>query len=377
MAKGFYLGDPATGLARKVKKLYIGDPVTGVARKVKKVYIGDPTTGVARLAWSGSSPTVIMYTVVDNATQMRSVVFKMTEDHVNFITLAKIDNVIKEPERQGSYAFTSYANPSTGIYYVALRVYPTSGFTWNFYKIDTSAKTVTFVKSYNATKYLRWVYVDAKNAESPIITVGDGESSSTSTTWFTNLMTGASVAIGSFVERVEDAPGKLVFLAGKKTGWLSKSNYTTSSIGTVDRENAFTTLGYINGRVYYIQFGFLYYGSSDNVDAPYTKVPLTNNTNLHGKFTVGNGKVSLCVCLSHLGGDSNTGFSILRTTDGINFTQVYVETTYSGAYHIEWDGTVFKLALNRAYMYSEDGITWTTVNLINVAYEFGVNDSVI
>lgn len=52
MAKGFYLGDPATGLARKVKKLYIGDPVTGVARKVKKVYIGDPTTGLARLCWA-------------------------------------------------------------------------------------------------------------------------------------------------------------------------------------------------------------------------------------------------------------------------------------------------------------------------------------
>lgn len=51
MAKGLYLGDPSTGVAKKIKKLYIGDPSTGVARKVKKVYIGDPNTGVARLCW--------------------------------------------------------------------------------------------------------------------------------------------------------------------------------------------------------------------------------------------------------------------------------------------------------------------------------------
>lgn len=55
MAKGMYIGDPSTGLAKKMKKLYIGDPSTGVARKVKKVYIGDPNTGLARLCWTASN----------------------------------------------------------------------------------------------------------------------------------------------------------------------------------------------------------------------------------------------------------------------------------------------------------------------------------
>lgn len=55
MAKGMYLGDPSTGVAKKIKKLYIGDPSTGVARNVKKVYIGDPITGLARLAWTSGT----------------------------------------------------------------------------------------------------------------------------------------------------------------------------------------------------------------------------------------------------------------------------------------------------------------------------------
>nr|WP_295681492.1 hypothetical protein [uncultured Lachnoclostridium sp.]DAD92269.1 MAG TPA: hypothetical protein [Siphoviridae sp. ctQ0C17] len=328
--------------------------------------------------WSSASPTVIMYTVVDNSTQMRSVVIKMTEDHVNFITLASIENSIKESDRQGSYAFTSYAKPMSGLYYVALREYPASGFAWNIYKIDTSTKTVTFVKRYNAIRYLRWMYVDAKNASSPIITIGDGESNGASTTtWFVNLMTNASTAIGEFVQQVEDAPDKFVFLAGGKTGWLSKSNYTTSTIGTVNRINAYSCLGYINGRVYYIQFGKLYYGSADSVDALYTAVSITNNTNLHANYTVTNGTVSLCLCISYIGGDTNTGYSILRTTDGINFTQVYVDQSSSSPRHIEWDGTVFKMALYKGYMYSEDGITWTIVNLTNIVYDFGLSSSVI
>lgn len=51
MAKGLYLGDPTTGLAKRVKKMCLGDPLTGVARNIKKVYIGDPNTGIARLCW--------------------------------------------------------------------------------------------------------------------------------------------------------------------------------------------------------------------------------------------------------------------------------------------------------------------------------------
>lgn len=52
MAKAIYLGDPSTGVARKVKKLYVGDANTGVARKIKKVYVGDANTGVARLCYT-------------------------------------------------------------------------------------------------------------------------------------------------------------------------------------------------------------------------------------------------------------------------------------------------------------------------------------
>lgn len=64
MAKEIYLGDPATGLARKIKKLYLGDPTNGLARKVKKMYIGDPVTGLARLCWSAVAPGLFASTKV-------------------------------------------------------------------------------------------------------------------------------------------------------------------------------------------------------------------------------------------------------------------------------------------------------------------------
>lgn len=71
MAKGFYLGDPTTGLARKVKKLYIGDPTTGLVRKVKKVFIGDPVTGLARLFYSSGLVKEIYYQQNTNGNRVR------------------------------------------------------------------------------------------------------------------------------------------------------------------------------------------------------------------------------------------------------------------------------------------------------------------
>lgn len=48
--KALYVGDH-NGIARKVKDYYIGDPTTGVARRIMKKYVGD-ANGVARLVYA-------------------------------------------------------------------------------------------------------------------------------------------------------------------------------------------------------------------------------------------------------------------------------------------------------------------------------------
>lgn len=156
MAKGLYLGDPTTGLAKRVKKMCLGDPLTGVARNIKKVYIGDPNTGVARLCWQDyvASQYMVGYGTGTWAIAMRSnapstIVNTETSYSANANGVYFKGNIFI-PLNTGSYSVRRmHVDPST----LKVYEYPVSGPDCMFVKI-AGGKLILFYSRTNRNQIL-------------------------------------------------------------------------------------------------------------------------------------------------------------------------------------------------------------------------------
>lgn len=129
MGAGIYLGDPYTGLARRVKQLYLGDPYTGLARKVKCIYLGDPFTGLARIAWRAD---VVNPIFVSSQTFTDGVKWNNYSDTVYSYVVQK-DYII----------VTAGNNIGSGGYFRTACSFKISRATGRVYDIRTSADRVT------------------------------------------------------------------------------------------------------------------------------------------------------------------------------------------------------------------------------------------
>nr|WP_295681094.1 hypothetical protein [uncultured Lachnoclostridium sp.]DAD78551.1 MAG TPA: hypothetical protein [Caudovirales sp. ctCiv1] len=115
MAKGLYLGDPTTGLAKRVKKMCLGDPLTGVARNIKKVYIGDPSIGVARLCYTAGERGVFIAGFEGSQTIIRTT---NIEDQSSYMVIPLSNVMYGTVQEFGDYYVMLWKTSSSrGLYY--------------------------------------------------------------------------------------------------------------------------------------------------------------------------------------------------------------------------------------------------------------------
>lgn len=345
MAKGMYIGDPSTGLAKKVKKLYIGDPSTGVARKVKKVYIGDPTTGLARLAWSNSGVDVILHYESDSGTLNTKIY--ITDDRTTFTLLTTLTGAFT--------AVCAYPYDSQGVIantdevYLVIRKYPvvSDADYYLMYKLNKSTRQLTFLKNYNVSYSLRdfviinsaWMFLDSANGYSMIKNYEGSQIS------FTGYGTLQRLTMTDKAVMYSIGTNYCIAEINKSTGAISAA--AASGVNFPDSG------GYINGIFYFISQSKVYYSSTPLTG--FTQKVL-DSTLIYGSqaCATGNG-VSVALC-------AQSGTSekiILATKDGINFTRV--ATLSNGGATVVFDGNSFKICGYNGYIVSEDGYSWTTV----------------
>jgi len=341
MAKGMYLGDPITGLAKKIKKLYIGDPSTGVARKVKKVYIGDPNTGVARLCWSGSNIDIVTKLNVISGVYTTDVF--ITEDRKTF---TKLGNVPNSYTVVGTYCYDSNGNVNSDIVYIAFRYGDASYLNYYLYAIDRSAKTLTFLKNCSFSYLLR----DFVNVDGTWLFLDSG-SSTTLIRDYNGSQIGYSGIATSYELTMTDKDflwatsyNKYVYQIDKKTGQVAPFGTGTVSMPLAG--------GYINNMFYYIANGIVYYSTTPTTG--FSQKVLNSSTMYMSNYTATGNGASVAICYK----PSSTDRDVFATRDGINFTYI---TTTSNSVTVKFDGVSFKIPSYYGYLVSEDGFNWTTV----------------